>query len=60
IERDNHEALAANAARLLEDQELAAAIARRAREECAQYDWPQIKGQWLAVYRELARYEWDL
>jgi L-malate glycosyltransferase len=53
IERDNHEALAANAARLLEDQELAAAIARRAREECAQYAWPLIKGQWLAVYRDL-------
>ncbi len=53
VECDNHEALAANAARLLEDQELAAAIARRAREECAQYAWPQIKGQWLAVYREL-------
>jgi len=54
VGRDNHEALAANAIRLLEDQELAAAIARRAREECAQYAWPQIKGQWLAVYRELA------
>jgi len=60
VGRDNHEALAANAIRLLEDQELAAAIARRAREECSQYAWPQIKGQWLAVYRELARHEWDL
>jgi L-malate glycosyltransferase len=64
VERDDHEALAANAIRLLEDQELAAAIARRAREECARYAWPQIKGQWLAVYRALAhprgRHEWDL
>jgi glycosyltransferase involved in cell wall biosynthesis len=63
VERDDHEALAANAIRLLEDQEFAAAIARRAREECAQYAWPQIKGQWLAVYRALAhrrkRREWD-
>ena len=54
VERDDHEALAANAIRLLEDLELAAAIARRAREECEQYAWPQIKGQWLAVYRALA------
>src|SRR6266508_4504848 len=53
VERDDHEALAENAIRLLEDQELAAAIARRAREECAQYDWQRIKGQWLAVYRAL-------
>jgi L-malate glycosyltransferase len=60
VERDDHEALAANAIRLLEDQELAAAIASRAREECAQYAWPQIKGQWLEVYRALARHEWDL
>jgi len=54
VGRDNYEALAANAIRLLEDQELAAAIARRAREECAQYDWQRIKGQWLEVYRDLA------
>jgi L-malate glycosyltransferase len=55
VECDDHEALAANAIRLLEDQELAAAIARRAREECARYAWPQIKRQWLAVYRALCR-----
>jgi L-malate glycosyltransferase len=60
VERDDHEALAANAIRLLEDQELAAAIASRARQECAQYAWPQIQGQWLEVYRALARHEWDL
>jgi len=63
VERDDHEALAANAIRLLEDQEFAATIARRAREECARYAWPQIKGQWLGVYRALAhpqkRREWD-
>jgi len=53
VGRDDHEALAANAIRLLEDQELAASIAGRAREECAQYAWPPIKGQWLAIYRAL-------
>jgi glycosyltransferase involved in cell wall biosynthesis len=54
VERGDHEALAANAIRLLEDQELAGAIARRAREECARYAWSEIKEQWLAVYRALA------
>src|SRR5215475_9785987 len=54
VERDDHQALAANAIRLLEDQEFAAAIARRAREECARYAWSEIKEQWLAVYRALA------
>ncbi|MGH9769699.1 MAG: glycosyltransferase family 4 protein [Blastocatellia bacterium] len=53
VPRGDHEALAANAIRLLEDQDLAAGIARRAREECAQYTWPRIKEQWLAVYRAL-------
>jgi glycosyltransferase involved in cell wall biosynthesis len=54
VECGDHEALAANAIRLIEDQELAGAIARRAREECARYAWPEIKEQWLAVYRALA------
>jgi glycosyltransferase involved in cell wall biosynthesis len=55
VQCDDHEALAANAIRLIEDQELAAGIARRAREECACYSWLLIKEQWLAVYRALAR-----
>jgi L-malate glycosyltransferase len=54
VERDDHEALAANAIRLLEDQKLAASIARRAREHCVRYAWPQIREHWLAVYRALA------
>jgi glycosyltransferase involved in cell wall biosynthesis len=57
VERGDHEALAANAIRLIEDQKLASDIARRAREECARYAWPQIKEQWLAVYRALAQPE---
>jgi glycosyltransferase involved in cell wall biosynthesis len=51
----DHEGLAANAIRLLEDQELGVRIARRAREECAQYSWTLIKDQWLAVYRALVQ-----
>jgi L-malate glycosyltransferase len=55
VERGDYEALAEGAIRLIEDQELASAIARRARQECARYAWPQIKEQWLAVYRALAQ-----
>ena len=55
VQCGDHEALAANAIRLIEDQKLAAGLARRAHEECARYAWPLIKGQWLAVYRMLAR-----
>jgi glycosyltransferase involved in cell wall biosynthesis len=54
VQCGDHEALAANAIRMIEDQELAAGIARRAREECERYTWPLIKEQWLAVYRALA------
>lgn len=55
VPRGDHEALAANAIRLIEDQALAASIARRAREECARYTWPLIKEQWLATYRALVQ-----
>ncbi len=55
VQCGDYEALAANAIRLIEDQELAAGIARRAREECARYSLPLIREQWLAVYRMLVR-----
>jgi len=55
VQCGDHESLAANAIRLIEDQALAAAIARRARAECARYAWPAIKEQWLAVYGALVQ-----
>lgn len=55
VQCGDYAALAANAVRLVENQELAAGIARRAREECARYAWPLIKEQWLAVYLTLAQ-----
>jgi glycosyltransferase involved in cell wall biosynthesis len=57
VECGDHEALAANAIRLLEDQELGMRIARRARKECERYSWGLIKEQWLAVYRQLVQAE---
>lgn len=51
---NDHEAMAGNAIRLLEDPEMTAAIAQRARVECEKYQWPAVKNQWLSLYRELA------
>ncbi len=55
VQCGDYKSLADNAIRLVEDQGLAAGIARRAREECARYTWPLVKGQWLAVYSALAQ-----
>ena len=54
VERDVHEALAAEAVRLLEDEELAARLARSARAECDKYRWAAVRGQWLEFYREVS------
>lgn len=59
VQCGDHEALAANAIRIIEDQELGSKIARQAREECARYSWPLIKDQWLATYRTLVQSEAD-
>ena len=54
VERDDHEALAAEAVRLLEDEGLAARLARSARAECDKYRWAAVRGQWLEFYREVS------
>jgi L-malate glycosyltransferase len=54
IPRDDHEAMAASALRLLEDGELAARIARNAREHCRKFSWPAVQREWLELYREIA------
>jgi glycosyltransferase involved in cell wall biosynthesis len=52
---NDHEALAREALRVLEEPGLAASLTARAREEClSRYVWPAVKEQWLALYRELA------
>ena len=55
VSKGDHEALAARAIRLLEDNELAMKIARQAREEVNRYSWEAVRGEWLAVYQELAQ-----
>jgi glycosyltransferase involved in cell wall biosynthesis len=55
VNRDDHEALAAAAIRLLEDNEFALKLARNAHESSKKFTWPYIRNEWLKVYRELAK-----
>lgn len=55
VERNDHEAMAAAAVRLLEDSDLASAIARKGLESCRQYRWDAVRGAWLKLYHELAQ-----
>jgi glycosyltransferase involved in cell wall biosynthesis len=54
IARNDHEAMAAAALRLLEEPEFAARIARNAREHCRRFSWPVVQQEWLKLYHELA------
>jgi L-malate glycosyltransferase len=47
---NDHQAMALGAIRLLEDQEMAAAIACRARHACEKYQWPVVRNDWLSLY----------
>lgn len=53
IARNDHEAMAGSALRLLEDQEFAARIARNAREHCRRFSWPIVQQEWLKLYHEV-------
>jgi L-malate glycosyltransferase len=54
VPRNDHNAMAAWAIRLLESPELASSIARNAYEECAAYKWDAVREKWLAAYFRLA------
>jgi len=56
---DDHEALAAAAIRLLEDNEFALKLVRKAHQSTEKFTWPYIRNEWLKVYGELAN-EQDL
>lgn len=53
VPRDDHQAMAAAALRLLEDEGLAENIARRAYEECRKYSWDAVRDEWLELYGEV-------
>jgi glycosyltransferase involved in cell wall biosynthesis len=55
VNRNDHEAMAEAALRLLEDGELASAIARRGRESCRRFSWDYVQKEWLKLYHELAQ-----
>ncbi|MGE5645469.1 MAG: glycosyltransferase family 4 protein [Acidobacteriota bacterium] len=53
VDCGDHEALAASALWLLENQDLAADLAGRARLECAKYEAEPVRREWVRLYREL-------
>lgn len=55
IPRDDHEAMAASALRLLDDSELAVSLTRRAREASRKFTWPAVRDEWVKLYHELAQ-----
>ena len=54
VERDNHQAMAQAAIRLLNDNAFALKLVRNAHESTRKFTWPYIREQWLDLYRELA------
>lgn len=55
VECNDHEALAASALRLLEDNELAVKIARQARQASRKFTWGVVRDEWVKLYDELGR-----
>ncbi|HEU4768893.1 MAG TPA: glycosyltransferase family 4 protein [Pyrinomonadaceae bacterium] len=54
VPKNDHEAMASWAIKLLESPEMAASIARNAYEECSAYTWEAVRESWLAAYKRLA------
>ena len=54
VGRDDPEAMAAAAFRLMEEEGLAARLTRRAREESRKFEWPAVRDEWVRLYHELA------
>lgn len=54
VARDDAEALATCALRLLEDDALAQRIISNARDECRKYTWAATREAWLNLYHEIA------
>ena len=54
VERNDHEAMARAAMSLLEDEQLAINIARKAHAECRKYSWDAVRDEWLGLYKDLA------
>jgi glycosyltransferase involved in cell wall biosynthesis len=55
VNRDDHQALAAAAIRLLNDNALAVKLVRNAHESSKKFTWPFIRDEWLNLYKQLAK-----
>ena len=53
VSRDDHEALAEAALRLLRDPAFATAMTTRAYSEVGQYTWPAVRDDWVNLYEKL-------
>ena len=53
-EMDDCDALAENARKLLENEELAQKIIDKARRECVKYSWSKVRDKWRSLYLDLA------
>jgi glycosyltransferase involved in cell wall biosynthesis len=60
VNRNDHEAMAACAIRLLEDPALVERLTFNARAEVERYNAAGIRHQWVALYHEIAADEWRL
>ena len=55
VPRNDHEAMAASAIRLLEDNDFAVRLGRNGRASCQRFTWPAVRDQWMDAYAELTR-----
>lgn len=53
VKVNDHEALAAEAMRLLEDDQLARRLIENGRRAVERYCWPNVRKKWIGLYREL-------
>lgn len=53
VPRGDYAAMAASAARLLQNNDLAVDMARHGRDSCVRFTWPEVRQQWLGTYRRL-------
>ena len=51
----DHEAVARQVLRLLDDQALADRLTAAARKHCEAFTWGAVRGEWLSLYRRVAR-----
>jgi len=59
VDRNDHEAMAACAIRLLEDPALVERLTLNARTEVERYDAAGIRREWVTLYHEIAAHQWD-